>query len=63
MIHAALGTVDLTEIEDAVGSAAYGRGTEYARQHAVVRMWWNSTESALHGTVHGRTGEFYSTVV
>ncbi|MGH3909296.1 MAG: hypothetical protein ACRDRM_00530, partial [Pseudonocardiaceae bacterium] len=57
----AVSTVDLDAVEDAVGVAAYARGAEYARQRAVIRMQWNSTEGALHGTVRGRTGDFYST--
>ncbi|MGH3820071.1 MAG: SWIM zinc finger family protein, partial [Pseudonocardiaceae bacterium] len=56
MLPLALRDVDLTEVADAVGTASYARGAQYAQQHAVVRMRWDPSERALHGTVRGRGG-------
>ena len=53
--------IDPASIEDAVGAACYAKGVQYWRQRAVVHMWWDDAQTALHGTVHGRTGEFYTT--
>src|SRR6266487_5326994 len=61
MQRVVLRDIDPASLEEAVGAASYARGAEYARQRAVVRMWWDPSESALHGTVRGRTGEFYTT--
>jgi superfamily II DNA or RNA helicase len=55
--------IDPASIEDAVGTACYQRGVQCLRQRAVVQMWWDEAQSALHGTVRGSTGEFYSTTV
>jgi hypothetical protein len=46
MLCAMLKFVDITEVADAVGAAAYGRGTRYTQQHAVVRMAWDASENA-----------------
>jgi len=56
-----LAGVDLAGLEDAAGPTSYARGTTYARQHAVVTMRWDESESAVRGSVHGRLGDFYST--
>jgi superfamily II DNA or RNA helicase len=61
MLPPALRDVDPTGVEDAVGTASYARGAQYAQQHAVVRMRWDLSELALHGTVRGRGGDFYAT--
>jgi superfamily II DNA or RNA helicase len=53
--------VDVSEVADAVGAAAYGRGIRYAQQQAVVRMAWDATENALRGTVRGQHGDLYAT--
>ncbi|ONI88854.1 helicase [Saccharothrix sp. ALI-22-I] len=49
--------VDLADIEDAVGRATFGRGTDYARRGAVLSVSWDHAETALHGTVRG--GDVY----
>jgi superfamily II DNA or RNA helicase len=61
MKQATLSGVDLADLADAVGGASYARGIAYFHQHAVGRMWWDGGQSALVGTVRGRTGEFYTT--
>ena len=61
MQRVVLGDLDPASLEDAVGPASYAKGLRYARQRAVVHMRWDSSECALHGTVRGRTGEFYAT--
>ena len=53
--------VDTADLVDAVGSSAYSRGLEYARQHAVITMRWDSRAQALRGKVHGRLGDIYET--
>ncbi|MGH3914764.1 MAG: SWIM zinc finger family protein, partial [Pseudonocardiaceae bacterium] len=60
MLSPVFTTVDLTAVEDAVGVDVYARGAQYARQHAVIRMEWNSAEGRLQGTVRGRTGDFFT---
>ncbi|MEJ2852098.1 MULTISPECIES: DEAD/DEAH box helicase [unclassified Saccharothrix] len=50
--------IDLAEIENAVGRTTFGRGTAYADQGAVLRVVWDSAETALHGRVRGR-GDVY----
>jgi hypothetical protein len=52
---------DVTGLVDAVEDAYYVRGAQYARQRAVVSMRWDSADNALHGTVHGSSGDFYET--
>jgi superfamily II DNA or RNA helicase len=61
MLPLALHDVDPTGVEDAVGTASYARGAQYAQQRAVVRMRWDLSERALRGTVRGRGGHFYAT--
>jgi superfamily II DNA or RNA helicase len=53
--------LDPASLEDAVGGACYARGAQYARQRAVIDMRWDPAQSALHGTLHEGTGEFYTT--
>ena len=55
MLPPALRGVDLG-IVDAVGTASYTMGAQYARQRAVVQMRWDPSERALFGTVRGRGG-------
>jgi len=55
--------IDLASVEDTVGATCFARGAQYARQRAVIQMWWDPAQNALHGTVHGRTGGFYRTTV
>ena len=61
MQRVVLRDLDPASVEYAVGTASYARGLQYVRQRAVVHMRWDSSESALHGTVRGRAGEFYAT--
>jgi superfamily II DNA or RNA helicase len=53
--------VDASGLEAAAGTASYVRGAQYARQHAVIQMQWDSADRALDGTVHGSSGDFYAT--
>lgn len=61
MLPPALRDVDPVGIVDAVGTASYTRGAQYAQQRAVVQMRWDPSERALHGTVCGRGGDIYAT--
>ncbi|MGE5289803.1 MAG: SNF2-related protein [Micromonosporaceae bacterium] len=61
MQRVVLPVFDHTSLESAAGPSSYARGVQYQRQRAVVRMWWDDSEGALHGNVRGRTGEFYTT--
>ena len=61
MQRVVLNEVDPASLEDAVGAARYATGVQYLRQRAVVHTWWDSSQSALHGMVRERTGEFYRT--
>ncbi len=61
MLPPALRDVDLVGVEDAVGTASYTRGAQYAQHRAVIRMRWDPSECALHGTVLGRDGDIYTT--
>ncbi len=61
MQRVVLPDIDPASLEDAVGAACYEKGVQYLRQRAVVHMWWDDSQTALHGTVRGRTGEFYTT--
>jgi hypothetical protein len=56
MLPPALRDVDPLGIVDAVGTASYTMGAQYARQRAVVQMRWDPSERALFGTVRGRGG-------
>ena len=47
--------IDPTGLEHVVGPAAFERGAQYARGHAVVQALWDPDACALYGTVHGRT--------
>jgi superfamily II DNA or RNA helicase len=60
MQRAVSGDFDLASLAEAVGARVYATGAQYMRQHAVVRMYWDPSQSALRGTVHGTTGEFYA---
>lgn len=59
MLPNVLHDIDPAELEDAVGTATYARGLQYARHHAVIRMHWDPVHTALGGTVHGSGGSFY----
>jgi hypothetical protein len=61
MRQVVLGGVDPASVAAAVGGPSYGRGVAYYQQGAVAQVYWDSTRSALAGSVRGRTGELYST--
>src|SRR6185437_5055132 len=61
MRQVALGGVNPASLVDPVGGPSYARGVAYFQQGAVARVWWDSSRSALSGSVRGRTGEYYST--
>ena len=60
MLPVALNTVDHESVFHAVGAGAYATGLQYARQHTVTRLRWDPSDSALHGTVHSRNGDFHT---
>ncbi len=55
-----LDEIDLASLAEAVGAASFEMGFQHVRQQAVVRLTWESSRSALRGTVRGRAGEFYA---
>jgi superfamily II DNA or RNA helicase len=61
MREARLAGVDPDSLARAAGGASYARGLAYFRQGAVARVWWDSSRSALAGTVRGSAGQLYST--
>jgi superfamily II DNA or RNA helicase len=52
--------VDVDSLEDAVPGDYFERGAQLARRRPVARMYWDSSEFALHGTVIGNT-DLYET--
>ncbi|HWG13074.1 MAG TPA: DEAD/DEAH box helicase [Streptosporangiaceae bacterium] len=52
---------DLATLRRAIGGGSYVRGTEYARQRAVLHVAWDPGDSALRGTVQGQGGHVYRT--
>ncbi|HEU5417827.1 MAG TPA: DEAD/DEAH box helicase [Streptosporangiaceae bacterium] len=61
MRHAQLQGIDPDSLARAAGGASYARGLAYFRQGAVARVWWDSSRSALAGSVRGSGGQLYST--
>ena len=52
---------DLATLRRAIGGGSYVRGTEYARQQAVLRVSWDPDGPALRGMVHGTGANVYHT--
>src|ERR1700761_9100478 len=52
---------DLATLRRAIGGGSFVRGTEYARQQAVLRVDWDPDGSALRGMVQGQGGHVYRT--
>ena len=52
---------DLATLRRAIGGGSYVRGTEYARQQAVLRVSWDPDGPALRGMVHGTGADVYHT--
>ena len=52
---------DLATLRRAIGGGSFVRGTEYARQQAVLHVAWDRDGSALRGTVQGQGGHVYRT--
>ncbi|WNV83683.1 DEAD/DEAH box helicase [Umezawaea sp. Da 62-37] len=55
--------IDQASLKDAVGPAAFSRGSTYAKKGAVVHMAWDPGAHVLHGTVRGQYGDDYETAV
>jgi superfamily II DNA or RNA helicase len=53
--------LDPADLLMVVGSQAYARGAQYARQRAVERVLWSPAASSLLGNVRGSTGNLYAT--
>ena len=52
--------IELSEIEDAVGSRSFARGRSYARAARVLNVAWDADAETLTGTVAGQ-GAVYDT--
>ncbi|MBV9795504.1 MAG: helicase [Actinobacteria bacterium] len=52
---------DLSTLRRAIGGGSYVRGTEYARQQAVLHVAWDPDGPALRGMVQGQGGHVYHT--
>jgi superfamily II DNA or RNA helicase len=52
---------DLSTLRRAIGGGSYVRGTEYARQQAVLRVAWDPAGPALRGLVQGQGANVYHT--
>ena len=63
MQHATMPDFDVARLASIAGASAFGKGFQYAQQHAVVHIEWSSSESALRGLVRGSGGNFYATAV
>ncbi|GAB1507989.1 DEAD/DEAH box helicase [Actinophytocola sp. KF-1] len=61
MQSALLSGVDISGLEEAAGRTSYARGVRYARDRAVVSLWWDDDANAVRGTVRGSWGEVYET--
>ena len=61
MAHATTLDFDLATLRRAIGGGSYVRGTEYARQQAVLRVSWDPDGPALRGMVHGTGANVYHT--
>jgi superfamily II DNA or RNA helicase len=47
--------IEITGLDDAIWGTAYSKGARLSRQHRVIQIRWDSSDFALHGTVHGNT--------
>jgi superfamily II DNA or RNA helicase len=63
MQYVELPDFDPASLVGAVGPTCYARGVQRQRQGAVVRVRWDDVQHVLHGTVHGTSGELYTTKV
>ena len=61
MGHGTILDFDLATLRRAIGGGSFVRGTEYARQQAVLRVDWDPDGSALRGMVQGQGGHVYHT--
>src|SRR6201996_7634668 len=61
MGHAPTLDFDLSTLRRAIGGGSYVRGTEYAKQRAVLRVAWDPDGAALRGMVHGQGANVYHT--
>jgi superfamily II DNA or RNA helicase len=61
MQSALLSGVDISGLEEAAGRTSYARGVKYARDRAVVSLWWDEDANAVRGKVRGSWGEVYET--
>ena len=61
MQSALLSGVDISGLEEAAGRTSYARGVKYARDRAVVSLWWDEDATAVRGKVRGSWGEVYDT--
>jgi superfamily II DNA or RNA helicase len=61
MGHPATLDFDLSTLRRAIGGGSYVRGTEYARQQAVLRVAWDPDGPALRGMVQGQGANVYHT--
>src|SRR6201994_3210965 len=52
---------DLATLRRAIGGGSFVRGTEYARQQAVLHVDWDPDGAALRGMVQGQGGHVYRT--
>ncbi|MDQ6804851.1 MAG: DEAD/DEAH box helicase [Actinomycetota bacterium] len=55
-----LGDIELSEVEEAVGSRSFTRGRAYVRDNKVLALEWDEDAEALTGSVLGQ-GTLYST--
>ncbi|HEY0718303.1 MAG TPA: DEAD/DEAH box helicase [Streptosporangiaceae bacterium] len=61
MGHGTILDFDLATLRRAIGGGSFVRGTEYARQQAVLHVTWDAGDSALRGMVQGQGGQVYRT--
>ncbi|MBB4906411.1 DEAD/DEAH box helicase [Actinophytocola algeriensis] len=61
MQSALLSGVDISGLEEAAGRSSYARGVKYARDRAVLSLWWDEDACAVRGRVRGSWGETYDT--
>jgi superfamily II DNA or RNA helicase len=61
MGHASTLDFDLSTLRRAIGGGSYVRGTEYARQQAVLHVAWDPDGPALRGMVQGQGANVYHT--
>jgi hypothetical protein len=61
MGHSTTLDFDLATLRRAIGGGSFVRGTEYARQQAVLHVDWDPDGAALRGMVQGQGGHVYRT--